>query len=118
MHGGDRGFGRQHADIHNLIDVPAELFADSIDWFLGRPDVVGLASLARVPLLTVEAADDELVGVGQTHAAAAAIGTAAARHTALTLARGRHHDLFTGPTFLASVTPALRRFVRDAEDGG
>jgi poly(3-hydroxybutyrate) depolymerase len=117
LHGGDRGFGRQHADIHNLIDVPAELFADSVDWFLGRPEVAGLSALASVPLLTVEAADDELVGAGQTHGAAAAIGTAATRHTTLTVPRGRHHDLFTGPTFLAAVAPALRRFVRLAEDG-
>lgn len=117
----DRGFRRQHADLHSVIDVPAELLVDMLDWTVYRPDFddgtirldgesLPLARLAAVPLLTVEAAEDELVGAGQTHAAGHA-----GRHTALTLPRARHPDLFTGPLFLQALAPALKRFVANAE---
>lgn len=121
LRGTDGGFGRQHADIHSLADVPAELFRDMLDWSVRPPPArdgrlafdgasLDLAPLADVPLLTVEAGADELIGRGQTHAAARLLGTRAPR-ASLTLPDGRHHDLFTGPTFAARVAPALRRFV-------
>jgi poly(3-hydroxybutyrate) depolymerase len=125
LEGADRGFARQHADLHGVIDVPAELFLDMLDWAVYRPaldgsalrlgaESVGLRPLARVPLLTVEAAADELVGPGQTHALHRALG-GADPDAQLTLPGARHPDLFTGPLFLRALAPALRRFVRRAE---
>jgi poly(3-hydroxybutyrate) depolymerase len=125
LEGADRGFARQHADLHGVIDVPAELFLDMLDWAVYRPaldgsalrlgaEAVSLRPLARVPLLTVEAAADELVGPGQTHALHRALG-GADPDARLTLAAARHPDLFTGPLFLLALAPALRRFVRRAE---
>ena len=113
------GYGRQHRDLHSLLDVPAELFLETLDWLLGeapwdsdRPVVAGraydLAPLRRLPLLTVEAQRDELVGRGQTHALRRRLRATASRAT--TLPGGRHHDLFTRPGFLAGVAPVLRRF--------
>jgi poly(3-hydroxybutyrate) depolymerase len=111
--------GRQHHDLHSLMDVPAELFLEMLDWPLGeapwggdRPIIGGrvrdLASLRRLPLLTVESGRDELVGRGQTHALRRRLR--AERAWAATLRDGRHHDLFTGPGFLVGVAPILRRF--------
>jgi poly(3-hydroxybutyrate) depolymerase len=113
------GYGRQHHDLHSLLDVPAELFLETLDWLLGeapwdgdRPIVGGrphdLAALRRLPLLTVESGRDELVGRGQTHALRRRMRAERAR--AATLRDGRHHDLFTGPGFLAGMAPVLRRF--------
>jgi poly(3-hydroxybutyrate) depolymerase len=112
-------YARQHADLHSLLDVPGELFVDMLDWMVGeavwqedRPVIAGephdLAGLRRVPLLTLESAEDELVGAGQTHALARRLGAARAR--AVTLKGGRHHDLFTGPGFLAGTASTLRSF--------
>ncbi len=125
LDGEDRGFRRQHTDLHSVIDVPAELFADMLDWAVYRPALesgtawlggrpVPLAPLSRIPLLTVEAAADELIGPGQTHATAEAIGNGV-RHVALDLSHARHPDLFTGPIFVRSLAPALFRFIAQAE---
>jgi poly(3-hydroxybutyrate) depolymerase len=125
LEGRDRGFRRMHADLHCVIDIPAELFTDMLDWVVYRPALAGnairlgsgtipLAPLATTPLLTVEAAEDELVGPGQTHAAADAIGDGV-RHTALDLPGARHADLFTGPLFLRRLAPTLARFIAEAQ---
>lgn len=113
------GYERQHADLHSLADVPAELFLDMLAWMLDggpwdrpKPAIAGTvvdpAALRRLPLLTVESGEDELVGPGQTHGLARRLGLEAAR--AVTLAGARHHDLFTGPAFLARTASLLRRF--------
>lgn len=121
--GGEAGgvHARQHADLHSLADVPAELFADTLGWMLAADDAWGpdgaatiagarvdLSLLRALPVLTLESGRDELVGQGQTHALAARLGVRRAR--AVTLPLGRHHDLFTGPGFLTDVAPLLRRF--------
>jgi poly(3-hydroxybutyrate) depolymerase len=112
-------YARQHADLHSLADVPAELFLDALAWMQGqgpwagpRPVVAGVAidpaPFRGLPVLTLESAEDELVGAGQTHGIAERLGLRASR--AATLAGARHHDLFTGPGFLARTGPLLRRF--------
>lgn len=112
-------YARQHADIHSLLDVPGELFSDMLGWILGEagwqgdaPVIAGrprdLSGLRPIPLLTVEGAEDELVGAGQTHALARRLRRPRAH--AVTLPGGRHHDLFTGPGFLGATAPVLRRF--------
>lgn len=112
-------YQRWHADLHSLADVPAELFLDMLAWMLGRgawdaraPEIAGVAINAapfrRLPVLTLESGEDELIGAGQTHAVARHLGLEAAH--AVTLPRARHHDLFTGPGFLTRTGPLLRRF--------
>ena len=82
-------FGRQHADLHSLLDVPAELFLAMLDWVRDRspwaeggPLIGGsrhdLAPLQGVPVLTVEAGRDELIGPGQTHSLTRRLGWARA----------------------------------------
>lgn len=112
-------YRRQHADLHSLADVPAELFLDMLAWVLGRgpwggsePLVAGVAidagPLRTLPVLTLESGEDELIGTGQTHALVRHLGLTAAR--TVTLPQARHHDLFTGPGFFALTAPVLRRF--------
>lgn len=113
------GYERLHADIHSLADVPAELFLDMLDWmrddgaWTGRAtEIAGvevdLGLLRPLPLLTLESAEDELVGQGQTHALVERLRPKRVRSA--TLPRGRHHDLFTGPGFATRVAPLLRAF--------
>ena len=117
--GGAGAYDRQHADMHSLLDVPAELFLQMLDWVLGpmpwsdgAPVLGGkrveLEALRRMPVLTLEAAEDELVGRGQTHGLGGRLPWL--QPAAVTVPKGRHHDLFTGPGFAASVAPELRRF--------
>ena len=86
-------FDRQHADIHSLLDVPAELFVHMLGWALdGSPwkrDMPVLAGtsydispLRAIPVLTLEAGGDELVGAGQTHALGTRLRTDATLHRA------------------------------------
>ncbi len=117
-------FGRQHADLHSLLDVPAELFLAMLDWVLDGspwaedgPLIAGtrhdLAPLREVPLLTVEAGRDELIGPGQTHGLTRRLGWA--RAMSVTVPNARHHDLFTGPAFTAGVAPVLQHFYNELE---
>ena len=64
------------------------------------------AACARLPVLTLEAGGDELIGRGQTHALAGPLPSTRSR----TVPKASHHDLFTGPGFLAGAAPELRRF--------
>ncbi|MGD9508177.1 MAG: hypothetical protein AB7I59_13405 [Geminicoccaceae bacterium] len=110
-------YDRQHLDLHSLLDVPAELFLDMLDWAttgsLGTSGTLILAgerhALARLrgtPILTLEAGEDGLVGTGQTHA----LGSLLPESRAETLAGAQHHELFTGPSFVGAVPAVLRRF--------
>ncbi|MFO1035992.1 MAG: hypothetical protein U1E45_04035 [Geminicoccaceae bacterium] len=119
--GVSRGYARQHADMHCLADVPGELFLDMLDWVAYRPAVsdaglsfqgesIDLAGLRGLPLLTIEAEADELVGPGQTHALHTLRGKGGPGD-AVTIPHGLHHDLFVGPRFGAKVAPALSRFL-------
>ena len=109
-------YDRQHLDLHSLLDVPAELFLDTLACATaGRLGATGMLTLAgqrhdlaplrATPVLTVEASDDGLVGPGQTHAIATVLPAAAA-----TLDGAQHHELFTGPGFPSSLPGVLRRF--------
>ena len=115
--GRDGDYGRQHLDLHSLLDVPAELFLDMLDWTTegrlggsGTLTLAGqrhdLAALRGTPILTVEAGKDGLVGPGQTHA----IGRLLSGARAETLAGAEHHELFTGPDFARTLPSVLRRF--------
>ena len=111
--GSANGRARQHADLHRLLDVPAELFAETIEHAVATPMPLGRGDgLAGVPLLTVEAGADGLVGRGQTHAAhrrLAPLGAVSVgRHT---VPGADHHDLFTGPRFRSAVAPVLGAFL-------
>lgn len=109
----------KHDDMHAIADVPAELFLDTArrifrDAELARGSLairgrkLRLDRLSGIPLFTVEAGRDELVGPGQTAAAHRLTGASpAGRH--IVLPGARHHDLFVGPGFQEWTRPALTR---------
>ena len=110
-------YDRQHLDLHSLLDVPVELFLDMLAWQLDRSPwrgetvLVGgtrydTATLLGVPVFTLEAGADELVGRGQSHA----LGSRLPQVRSVTLPGASHHDLFTGPGFATGTAAALRRF--------
>ncbi|MEO1092088.1 MAG: polyhydroxyalkanoate depolymerase [Pseudomonadota bacterium] len=107
---------REHRDLHSLLDVPGELFLDTIVSAFHDHDLangtltcdgrrVDLAALGGVRLLTVEGTADDLVGPGQTHAAADLVPHAGVRR--VTVEGARHHEMFTGARFFEAVEPHL-----------
>jgi poly(3-hydroxybutyrate) depolymerase len=112
-------YHRLHGDLHRIADVPAELFIETVDQLVRRPALsseglrigwrtIPEAGLARLPILTIEAGRDELVGTGAGHAAQLLSGPGS---TALTIEEAAHYALFTGPIFASAVAPSLRRFI-------
>ncbi len=113
-------YDRLHADLHRLLDVPAELYVESVDNLVRRSPLtdngltlgshaIPTGDLADLPVLTVEAANDELVGMGATHAVQALAGPGSA---ALTVPDAAHHALFLGPLFAGAVAPRLHGFLQ------
>lgn len=113
-------YGRQHLDLHSLLDVPSELFLEMLGWALdgspwrgGTVRVGGTSydtgAMPGMPVLAVEAGGDDLVGRGQTHA----LGRHLPQLRSATLPGASHHDLFTGPNFARATAPVLRRFYAD-----
>lgn len=121
LNGSPGAYDRMHGDLHRVADVPAELFSETIEELVRQPalSAAGLRiaghsipaiGLEQLPILTVEAGRDELVGAGATHAACE-LGSRGS--TALTIEAAQHYALFSGPLFAAGVAPALRRFIGD-----
>lgn len=114
-------YDRLHGDLHRVADVPAELFTQTVEQLVWRPPLtpaglaigareIPLAGLARLPILTIEAARDELVGGGAGHAAQALAGPGS---RALTIDDAAHHALFAGPTCADRVARALKQFIAE-----
>jgi poly(3-hydroxybutyrate) depolymerase len=114
------GRTRQHADMHRLLDVPAELFAGTVEHAVRTPmPLPPGGGLAGAPLLTVEAGADGLVGPGQTHAAHGRLAPYGVVSAGRCTVRGaHHHDLFTGPRFHTELAPMLRAFVASLRMAG
>lgn len=121
LNGSPGAYDRLHGDLHRIADVPAELFSDTVEQLVRQPalSAAGLrigghtipaTGLERLPILTIEAGRDELVGAGATHAARA-LGSPGS--TALTIDAAPHYALFSGPAFANAVAPALRRFISE-----
>jgi poly(3-hydroxybutyrate) depolymerase len=117
--GSPGAYDRMHGDLHRVADVPAELFSETIEQLVRQPalSAAGLrigghtipaTGLERLPILTIEAGRDELVGAGATHVARE-LGSPGS--TALTIDSAPHYALFSGPAFASGVAPALRSFI-------
>lgn len=115
-------YDRLHGDLHRVADVPAELFIETVEHLVRRSALseqgfaigarsIPAATLSSLPILTIEAARDELVGAGAGHAAQALGGPGS---TALTIEEAAHYALFTGPLFAEQVAPSLRRFLAES----
>ena len=107
---------RVHEDLHDLVDVPAELFHDMVDWldpdahaWPTAPGALDLRGLAGLPVLTAEAGADGLVGHGQTHAVRHRLGDPPG--PVIDLPGAPHQALFTGARFGAHLAPGLRQLI-------
>ena len=121
--GEQSGYERMHADVHRLIDVPAELHQDmlavirdgaraGLEILRSRGIDIDLEALSDVPLCSIEAADDELVGQNATHAAHALTRSHSLHQDVLkTVTGAAHQDLFTGPIFRAKTATILSDFL-------
>lgn len=121
LDGKPNGWSRNLADLHAVMDTPAELVRDMMSLiFRERALAAGLLCANGRPvrlegletaLLTFEAEDDALIGPGQTHAAHELCPRIFDRRRArFTLKSGQHYDLFSGPRAAREVVPALEGF--------
>lgn len=77
---------------------------------------VRLAALRDTPLCTIEGADDEITGAGQTHCTHELCEVAPTRPARqLTIEQCNHYDLFIGPRWRDAVYPGLCEFWREVE---
>jgi poly(3-hydroxybutyrate) depolymerase len=112
-----------------FVDMPAEYFLDTINVVFrqarlarGTWRVAGEAvqpgSLTHMSLLSVEGADDDVTGAGQTHAAHRLCGGLAdAQRHRLDVPRCDHYGLFSGRRWRAVVHPALQTLFAGSEVG-
>ncbi|MEZ5823547.1 MAG: hypothetical protein R3C97_02010 [Geminicoccaceae bacterium] len=117
-------YARMHDDLHHLLDLPAELFSDMIERILRKAELasgqmnidgvgIDLRRLVAVPVLSIEARQDELVGRGQTHAVHELVGGAVGGESASVVADvdGGHDALFANASLSANVAPLLQHFL-------
>jgi poly(3-hydroxybutyrate) depolymerase len=77
---------------------------------------VRMAALRDTPLCTIEGADDEITGAGQTHCTHELCdGSPTRPRRQLTIEQCNHYDLFIGPRWRDAVYPELCDFWREVE---
>jgi polyhydroxyalkanoate depolymerase len=113
---------RELSEYASVLDMTERYFLDTIRvifqerllprgiWHVaGRR--VALEALTSTALCTVEGDRDDIVGAGQTHAAAALCSAIPAeRRLQRTIAGADHYDLFLGPRWREEVHPMLEQF--------
>ena len=120
-------YERMHGDLHGLIDVPFELYHDMIRRVLRRSELarsdlrvddhkIDLTALRSVPMLTIEARQDALIGPGQTHATHGLLNPDGSDQGRKIDVDGGHDALFHGTGFGLQVAPALRKFLASLPD--
>ena len=127
-------YERMHSDLHHLLDLPAELYGDMIERILrnaefasGSMRVAGVtidpSRLGSVPILSIEARQDELVGCGQTHAVHKLVAGGALPDGGLAPGSvavdvdGGHETLFCGPDLNRKVSPHIAAFIAGRGSG-
>lgn len=110
-----------------VMDLPAEFYLDNLrDVFQGftlargamqhRGRTVRPEQIRNSALLTVEAADDEICGAGQTraaHALCSSLPDSAKRH--FEVPGASHRDVFSGVLWTAQVLPEVRRLMESVD---
>ena len=102
--------------------MPAEIFIEQVHQLMREPvlSADGLViggheipegGLGQLPILTIEAGRDELVGAGATHAAQVLGG---AGSSFMTVETASHYTLFGGAVLASEVAPRLRAFIEQA----
>lgn len=130
--------GRREESVHTrqfydeyfaVLDVPSEFYLQTIERIFqkhllplgrlehrGRP--VRPGAIADTPVLTVEAARDDMCAVGQTHAAHALLTGLAEDQKRNYVQEGvGHYGIFSGRRWENEVYPVIRDFIRETSAG-
>jgi poly(3-hydroxybutyrate) depolymerase len=115
---------RFYDEYNAVLDMDADYYLETVrvvfqDFALAkgswsvRGRRVRPGDVTRTAILTVEGADDDITGPGQTHAALElCTGVPADRKRALTAPGCGHYGIFSGTRFRESIYPELRDFLR------
>jgi poly(3-hydroxybutyrate) depolymerase len=110
-----------------VLDMDAAYFLDTVERVFQRHDLalgrfewrgrlVDPAAITDVTLLTVEGAQDDITGSGQTHAAHGLCpGIPANRHHSHVQADVGHYGVFSGSHWEREVYPIIREVIREAD---
>jgi len=124
---GDRATAATITDFYDeynaVLDVTADFYLETVDrvfqrflladgHYDHRGRRVDLAAIGTTALLTVEAARDDICGIGQTMAAHdLCIGIPPARHRHHLQAGVGHYGVFSGSVWEQTISPVVRKFV-------
>lgn len=106
-----------------VLDMPAEFYLETIErifknneianrtiTYQGKP--VNFDAITHTPLLTVEGADDDICGIGQTEAAHTVCRNIPAESRRHHLQEGAgHYGIFSGSKFRRFVRPVITEFI-------
>ncbi len=115
---------RFYDEYNAVLDMDADYYLETVrvvfqefalakgTWSI-RGETVVPADIRDTAIFTVEGAEDDITGAGQTHAALQLCSNVAAdRKRSLTAAGCGHYGLFSGARFRESIYPELRDFVQ------
>lgn len=124
---GDEQGAAQHRRFYDeynaVLDMPASFYLETIDQvflrhalpqgqFVVAGRTVDLSAIRRTALFTVEGANDDICGQGQTSAAhrlCSSLPEPMRRH--LEVPDTGHYGVFGGSRFRTAIAPAIRRFI-------
>ncbi len=131
---GDGDSAEKHRDFYDeymaVMDLDAAYYLQTIDTVFvehalpkgemrhrGKP--VDLADIRRSGLMTVEGENDDISGVGQTHAAHdLCVNIPAARKTHYMQPGVGHYGVFNGGRFRSEIAPRIREFIAGLDGPG
>ena len=110
-----------------VLDMPAEFYIETIDRIFRKNELangtitykgqkVDFSAIKNTALLTVEGANDDICGIGQTQAAHDICPSIPAKLRAHHLQEGAgHYGIFSGSKFRKSIRPLISSFIRETQ---
>jgi poly(3-hydroxybutyrate) depolymerase len=125
--GGDGDSAEKHRDFYDeylaVMDLTAEFYLQTVDTvfvkhampkgeMMHRDKPVDLTAVRRVALMTVEGENDDISGVGQTHAAHdLCVNIPAEKRVHYLQPKVGHYGVFNGSRFRAEIQPRISDFM-------
>ncbi len=117
---------RFYKEYLTVMDMPAEFYLQTLETVFQRYDLpqgrfkhygrlIEPAAITKTALMTVEGAEDDICGPGQTQAAhALCTGIPASRQTDYVQQGVGHYGVFNGRKFREQIVPRIAEFIRKA----